>query len=165
MRSARDVDDPCAFGGEQAIEQQSGQREVPEVIGAELHLEAVGSLTIWDRHDAGVVAQHMQRLALQMERVGEAAHRGEVRQVEFHHVDLGAGCRCGDIRRGGARFAEVAAGQDDVRMLSRELPRRFQADAAIGAGYDDRLAGKIGHVICGPRFLVGHRQRSSSSAA
>src|SRR5580692_7846994 len=66
MRSARDVDDPGAFGGEEPIEQQSGQREVPEVIGAELHLETVGSLTIWDRHDAGVVAQHMQCLALQV---------------------------------------------------------------------------------------------------
>src|SRR5208282_2956353 len=45
MRAAADVDDPGALGGAQAIEQQAGQREMPQVIGAELHLEAVRRAT------------------------------------------------------------------------------------------------------------------------
>ncbi len=41
----------------QHIEQQPGKREMAEVIGAELHLEAVGGLPVRNRHDAGVVDQ------------------------------------------------------------------------------------------------------------
>jgi hypothetical protein len=74
MRAAGDVDHSRAVGGDQSIEQQAGQGEVPEVIGAELHLETVSSLTIRNRHDPGVVAQHVQRLMLQMKRVGKTAH-------------------------------------------------------------------------------------------
>ena len=74
MRATGDVGDPCAFGGEQPIEQQAGQREMPQVIGAELHLEAVHREAVRDRHDAGVVAEHVQRGMPPMERVGEAAN-------------------------------------------------------------------------------------------
>ena len=65
-------------------QQQAGQREVAEVVGAELQLEAVGGAAR-DRHHAGVVDQDVE-VALQL--VGEPAHRREVGEVEAAHVEV-----------------------------------------------------------------------------
>src|SRR4029077_11797978 len=123
MASAADVDDPGALAREQAIEQQSGQREMAEVIGAELHLETVGGETIRDRHDAGVVAEHVERLMAHVERVGETADRREVGKIERHHFDIGSRRRRDYLRGCSPRLAEIAACEDYLRPLARELER------------------------------------------
>ena len=45
-------------GGER-VEQQAGEREVAEVVGAELELEAVGGLAARRHHHPGVVDQQV----------------------------------------------------------------------------------------------------------
>src|SRR5699024_5470136 len=52
---AADGDDPGAWCFEHALEEESGESEMPEVIGAELHLEPVGGELFGRVHDAGVV--------------------------------------------------------------------------------------------------------------
>src|SRR5579862_713908 len=60
MRAAADVDYPRSRRREQRVEQQSGERKMPEVIGAELHLESILGLAIRRRHHARVVDQRTQ---------------------------------------------------------------------------------------------------------
>ena len=64
-------------------QQQVGQREVAEVVGAELHLEAVLGAPLGDGHHAGVVDQDVE---VALPRVGERADRGEVGEVERAHL-------------------------------------------------------------------------------
>ena len=72
-------------------QQQVGQREVAEVVGAELHLEAVRGALLGHGHHAGVVDQDVE---VALPGVGERAHGGEVGEVE--RADLGL---AGDRRR------------------------------------------------------------------
>ena len=83
------------------------EREVPEVVGADLHLEAVGGPLLRDRHHAGVVDQHVE---VAVPGVGERAHRGEVGEVEL--PDLGVPV---DRRGRGAASGDVADGEHDPR--------------------------------------------------
>ena len=57
--------------------QQRAQQEVAEVIGADLHLEAVLGPVQRTGHDGGVVDQDVERLAGPP--VGEGADRGQLR--------------------------------------------------------------------------------------
>ena len=82
------------------------EREVPEVVGPDLHLEAVGRPLLRDRHHAGVVDQDVE---LAVPAVGERPHRGEVGEVQ--RPDLGVPVD----RRGRLRAAgDVADGEHDA---------------------------------------------------
>jgi hypothetical protein len=48
--------------GQQQVQQQPGEREVAEVVGAELHLEAVPGGLLRGVHHAGVVDQQVDPL-------------------------------------------------------------------------------------------------------
>ena len=65
-------------------QQQVGQREVAEVVGADLAFEAVDGLRVRHGHDAGVVDQHVDPV----DSVGEGAHRRQVLQVELADLDV-----------------------------------------------------------------------------
>jgi hypothetical protein len=65
--------------GEQALEEQPGQREVAELVGAELELESVGGLAARCGHDARVVDERVDpRMRLAHPR-RELAHGSQVR--------------------------------------------------------------------------------------
>jgi hypothetical protein len=53
---------------------QAGEQEVPQVIRAELELEAVRRTAEGDRHDAGVVDQQMQAIMRREKLARESAH-------------------------------------------------------------------------------------------
>src|SRR6266478_4220007 len=112
-----------------------------EVIGAELHLETVCGETIRDRHDAGVVAEHVQRRMPQMERVGETANRREARKIERHHFHVRGWRRRDYLRGSSSRLAEIAACENHLRPLARELERGLVADSTVAASYNYLLAG------------------------
>ena len=78
-------------GGQQPVEQQAGEGEVAEVVGAELHLEPVGRLPAGDGHDAGVVDQDVEPVVSGGETGRERPHRGQIGQVERGHLHVGAG--------------------------------------------------------------------------
>ena len=59
MRQARDIDHARARGFLQRIHQQSGEREMTQVIGPYLHLEAIFSTAKRYGHDARIVDEQI----------------------------------------------------------------------------------------------------------
>ena len=53
------------------------EKEVAHVAGAELHFEAVGRVGEWERHDAGVVDEHVEAGFLCEELLRGGLDRGE----------------------------------------------------------------------------------------
>jgi hypothetical protein len=62
---------------------------VAEVVGAELHLEAVGRLPVRQRHHPRVVHQNVDSREAAHQGLGEAGHAVERREVERHHLEPG----------------------------------------------------------------------------
>ena len=120
------------------LEQQVGEREVAEVVGAELQLEAVGGAAQRRHHHAGVVDQQVD---LAVPAGGELADRGEAGEVE--RADLGL---AGHRRGGGLALVGRAHGEHDVGAGARERRRCGAADAAVGAGHDHVAAGHVREV-------------------
>jgi hypothetical protein len=83
--------------------QQRREREVPEVIDAELHLEPVDGLALGDAHHAGVVDEHVDRLVGGEDLRCRLAHRRQRAEVELDYLERSiwrspANCRL-DLRR------------------------------------------------------------------
>ena len=133
------------------VEQQPGEGEVAEEVGADLHLEAVGGALLGDGHEAGVVDQHVDGA---VELGGERAHRGQVGEVE--PADVGA-ARGPVADRGGGLGAlvGVAHGQDDVGAGADELAGGLEADPRVRAGDHERPSGLVADVVGGPRSHGG----------
>src|SRR5699024_11493029 len=80
---AADGDDPVAWCFEHALEEESGESEMPEVIGAELHLEPVGGELFGRVHDAGGVDAQGDPQMLLAQLCSGLPARGEVGEVEL----------------------------------------------------------------------------------
>src|SRR5581483_7132432 len=82
VTEAGDVDDTPASLGLELREEEPGEREVAEVVGAELHLEPVRRLaTLIQRHDAGVVHEDVEILTLARVPLCELPHRRQIGEV------------------------------------------------------------------------------------
>jgi hypothetical protein len=75
MRCAADGHHPRAGDTQQLVEQQPGQREVAEMVGAELQLEPVGGGLLQGVHHPGVVDQQVDARVRRAQRVGGGVHR------------------------------------------------------------------------------------------
>jgi len=148
VRERRDRDD--AVGDPR--QEQVRERERPEVIRADLHLEAVRRAPLGQRHDAGVVDEDVERA---VPAGGERAHGAEIGEVERAHLG-GAGHR----RSGGLAACGVAHREHDAGAGTRELARDDRAETAVGAGHDSDAAGHVGEVGGGPSG-GGHAQQCS----
>ena len=148
---AADGDHPAAGPPGQGGQEPAGQREMAEVVGAELPLVALGGgLPVRDGHHAGVVDQQVQALAAGQEPGGEALDAGEVGQVDLGQLRL-ASRRLGTEplqRRRPA--AAVPGGQQHPGALAGQLQHRLIAQARVTAGDQDRLARLVGNVVCRP---------------
>ena len=110
-------------------QQQVGEREVAEVVGADLQLKAIGSTPFGCPHHPSVVDQHAQ---LTLPALGEGAYRGEVGKIELANLTVaGNGL--------GGRFAlgNVPNGEDDMCTGLCERPCGREPNPAVGAGDDD----------------------------
>ena len=114
---------------QQGRQQQPGQHEVAEVVGAELQLVAVLGLRCFGGAiTPGVVDQQVERAGPP---VGERAHRRHRGQVELHStVQMRPGLLIGRLL---ARV-EVAAGEHDLGAVLGERRGGVEADAGVGAG-------------------------------
>ena len=108
----------------QPAQEEAGEGEVAEVVGADLQLEAVGGLAPRRGHHAGVVDQQVE--AGRRERLGEGAHRGQVGKVELRHVRR---------RAGGRRRGSTSAAASPFSVLRHAsvtaAPARASSRAAI----------------------------------
>ena len=73
----REQHDAGAAGGHQRGREQLDEQEVAEVVGAELHLEAVDGGALRAGHHAGVGDEHVEHRVVLDEPVGEGAHAGQ----------------------------------------------------------------------------------------
>jgi hypothetical protein len=71
---AADGDDPGTRDGQEPIKQQAGEREVTEMVGAELQLEAVLGGRLRRPHHARVVDQQVDAVVRGAQLVGRGAH-------------------------------------------------------------------------------------------
>jgi hypothetical protein len=144
-RHRRDARRRCL---QQVGEEQPREGEVPEVVGAELHLETVAGLAVLRRcHDPRVVDEQVER---SLEPGGEVTHRllrGEVES--FDAEDAGhtsgadpLGCRLTGIR--------VAHREHDVSAVAGELTRLDGPDAGVRAGDEGAASGEVGNLLGGP---------------
>lgn len=111
-----------------------------EVVGAELHLEAVARMPQRQEHHAGVVAEDVDAAVAFGHAVGEALDRCEIGEVERIDFDAGSGMKTAD-RIGRLRGADgIAATHHDGCALGGERFRDLPAETAVGAGHDRDLA-------------------------
>ena len=119
-----DHDDAVA----QPRQQQVRQREVAEVVGRELQLDAVGAAGERHAHDTGVVDEHVDLADL----VGEGADRGEVGEVQLRDLDV--------PHQGARRLdtaLDAAAGEDHRGPRGTEGAGGLEPDPGVGAGDDE----------------------------
>ena len=83
-----DVDDRGPGAGAQPAQQQVRQGEVAEMVDAERVLEALRRCLALGPGPAGVVDQDVEAVPAGEDLVGRLADRGQVGQVERHHVDV-----------------------------------------------------------------------------
>jgi hypothetical protein len=159
VHRTRDGHDPPGRAGLQRRHEPEREREMPEVVGGQLHLEPVGRSRVGNRHDPGVVHQQVERTALPQPTRHELAHAGELREVQG--LDRNPGLRDGapDVGHRARGLLGVARRDDDLGTRARELAGRFEAEAAVSAGDDGHAAGLGGDVGDPP----GHQLPSSSS--
>jgi hypothetical protein len=126
VRKRRHGDHARVRVAQQPRQQQPGQHEVAEVVGAELKLEPVTrGRPARRRHHAGVVHQQVYRF---LPAFAERAHRCHVRKVELGNFDVDRRTAALDARRGLLGSAHVPAGQHDPGAAAGELFRDMPAD-------------------------------------
>lgn len=146
MRGAADGDHPGAWGAQQPVEQQTGQREVAKVIGAELEFEIVfGEMAGGDGHNAGVVDEDIDGVATVVEDLSELMNRSEISEIEREAFELSIRMFRANAVGGTVSLGEVAAGEDDVCAGGGEFFCDVEAGAGVGAGDDGEASGLRGY--------------------
>ena len=129
-----------------------------QVVGAELHLEAVGrQAALGESHDAGVVDEDVELAAIAGVALRELAHRRQVGQVEQRKFDR-------RLRRLGPHPLEsigapalVATRENDVGAMTGELERRLIAEATVRPRDHGDFSAQVGDVVRRP---LGHEVSS-----
>ena len=153
-RQAAQRDDPGAVGGAQQWQQVAGEREVPEMVTAELQFEAVGGGVAFRwRHDTGVVDQDVDGPALGVELFAQRGDRGQRRQIEGLDGQLGVGDRRADFLDRRLALGAIADRHDDIGAGGGQPPGQPEPQTTVGPGDDDQLPRQIGH---GGDEIVGH---------
>jgi hypothetical protein len=117
-------------------QQQVGEREVAEVVGRQLQLEAVGAAGARQAEDARVVDEHVDLAGCPR----EGADRGQVGHVEQAYVDVAV-----QLCRRLLAPLLAAHGERDASAALGEHPGRLEPDAAAGTSDDVPPAVLRGH--------------------
>jgi hypothetical protein len=136
-------------------EQQAGEREVAQVVGRELGLEALGGEPAGRVHHPGVVDEHVHRDPVRQDRRGERPYRVQVGEVQHAEFDGGARLRGLDPGHSVEAFRLAAGGQHDPAAMGRQLAGGLESQAAIAAGDDEGAAGLISDPVRGPEHTTG----------
>ena len=147
---ARHRDDPSRVRTQQRRHQQRGEGEVPEVVDAELHLEAVDGLALGDAHHAGVVDEDVDRLVAGEDPPGGLAHRCQRAEIELDDLQGCARRAAADVRLGLRRLLLVAGRYHYLGARRRQRTRGLEPEAAVGAGDDRRAARQVWNVSDAP---------------
>ena len=135
-----EVDDPRRRALGEAGQEQPGEEEVTEMIDPERLLETLRGLLAFRPYPARVVDQHIEAVPSAQHVCGRRAHRGQVGEIERHHVHVVVARSPGDFSGGVVRFLLVATGQHGGRPLRRHPYGRLLPDAVVAARDDHDLA-------------------------
>ncbi len=152
LRPAADCHHAAAGCPQQGVQQQPGQREVPQMIYADLHFEAVGGFAAGRGHHPGVVQQNIQPPVVRAEGFSKIADRLLTRQVQRHDFQRCAGNLIQDVIAGGVGTLHAARRQNDVCAFAGQRQRAFKAQPAVGPGDDGGSTPLVGHVFGCPVF-------------
>lgn len=112
-----------------------------DVVGAKLDLVSFLRDTIWAGHDAGIVQEHIQALALACELLGGAFDAVEGGQVAFEEFDgrLGGGRKSSvDFVDCCFSFAARTSGEvDGLWVMFGELVNSFTTETYVAARDED----------------------------
>ena len=144
-----------SLGREQGRQQQAGQHEVPEVIGAELQLEVVrgDGPSRWP-HDAGVVDEQVERTVVALAELADGCHVGE---VDMPDLDVGIGYAVADVVGSLLAALDVAAREHDASPVPSQLGRGRSADSGVAASNDRDPSPEPRHLRRGPRHAANLR--------
>ena len=131
------------------------EREMAQVIGRHLQLEAVGCLAVGGPHDAGVVHQYVQAGMLAEEGLRRPPDRDQIGQVERQQLHGRPVELALELVAGLPRPLLVAAGQHDMRAVVGQRGRGGVADAAVGPGHEDHPPRQVADVSGAPRGAAG----------
>jgi len=149
---ARDCHHARVRASLQLADQARGEREVAEVVGAELQLEAIPCLPPRRRHHARVVDQQIQALVVApgAKARGEGRHRRQVGEVQCGRLEARTRRPLLDRALRLRGLGAVAACEHDARAVARKLPRGSQPEAAVGPGDDRGAPPLIGDLLARP---------------
>ena len=126
---------------------------MPQVVDAELRLEAVSCLAPRDRHYPGVVVEDIDSAERLPGPVGEGPHRPEVGEVQLPDRQRRAGALLEDALALLDGVVDAPARHHDVGASTGEDAGRLESDTAVGAGDDDGPSRTVRYVLGGP---LGH---------
>ena len=152
VREAAHRHDARSRRGEQSREQVSGQREVAQVVHAELGFEAIRRQRPGRAHDAGVVDEAVEA-GLLRDPFGGPAHGSERAQVQLDEIQVGRRVCVADSRRRPFPLGARTAPEQHPRALPRQHFGRLETDAAGGPGDEDRRPGLIRNAVGRPDVL------------
>ena len=141
---------------QQRGDQQPGQREMPQMIGAELPLEPVGGYrTVGLQPQSGIVEQDVDPRNGSSNAFGKRPDGSQAGQVQRADRHLCAGMNRSDARRTGFPAHRVAYSQYGFCAMAGQRKRGFVADAAGCTRHDRDALCQVGYLACRPG---GHRQ-------
>ena len=146
VADAADRDDAGPGDRQEPVQQQTGEGEVAQVVGAELQLEAVLGVALRRVHHAGVVDQQVDAVVVGAQLLGGLAGGLQRCQVEFLQRDVGIRGAPLNQQCGILAFVEVAHREDDVRALFGQRGCGLEAEAGVGAGDDGDATGLVRNV-------------------
>ncbi|GAW26212.1 putative WW domain-containing oxidoreductase [Rosellinia necatrix] len=158
---ARDVDEPRVELGrrplQQRVRQQVEQQVVPEVVGAQLHLEPVDRLLARrDLHHPGVAHEPVERRRPPQEGGRGGAHRRQVARVQLQQLDA-PGLQERRARR--PALVQRARGEEDLGARRGERAPRLDAYAGRGPGDEEDLVLQVPPEVVVLDDLEGGRAR------
>ena len=145
-------------GGDERGCEQVREQEVPEVVGAELQLEAVGGGAEGASHDTGVVDEHVETVMVGEEAGGACPNTRQRGELELAHLEVGSRHRRADALHRRPTAIEVAHRHGDGRAVGGDGPRGLLAQAGRRTGDEDPPAPQVDTL----EHIVGRAVRSEA---
>jgi hypothetical protein len=123
---------------------------MPEVVGAELQLEAVRGQSARRRHHARVVDQQVEPVVPAAIALGERPDRVEAGQVEILQLQGRTWHGGLDLTPSGLAPRQVAARQHHLRAGAGQRASRREAEPAVRPGDHGDAAALVGNLLRGP---------------
>lgn len=159
MLDAGHADDPAVRPD--ALKQQSGEREVTEVVRVELAVKFVLRPAQRNRHHARVVDEQVDRREAGGQRVDEPADRRRAGEIERQDAQGSARKCVTNLFCDRLPFVGAAARHHYRRPVARRRARRFPPQATVGTGHHGNLTVEIRHILLRPSTHVVHRNNWS----